>query len=203
MRDDPTAAPPDDPALQLVSDDGATRRRRRAAKDKPAQTSKQQLSATIKRVRDLLRQDSGLSGETDRLPQLALLLFLKFVDDYELAREEELGDRHVPVIEPPYRWRDWAGKGFMKEALKGDELIEFVNQELIPYLRDLSDPDRRGLRSIIGEIFQGGRKGTRQKGDEAERGRESFSGRQGGRKGTGVVFRAAAWYIGDFRGAGR
>src|SRR4051812_20080128 len=43
----------------------------------------------------------------------------------------------------------------MKDALKGDELIEFVNLKLIPYLRDLSDPSERGLRTIIGEIFQG------------------------------------------------
>jgi len=155
MSDDPKACPQDEPELQLASDNGSTPRRRRGAKAKPAQTSKQQLSATIKSVRDLLRKDAGLSGEADRLPQLALLLFLKFVDDHELAREDELGDRHVPIIEPPYRWRDWAGQGFMKDALKGDELIEFVKLRLIPYLRDLSDPGERGLRTIIGEIFQG------------------------------------------------
>src|SRR5687767_13738600 len=127
MPDDPRAAPPKGPQFQLGTEDGSTPRRRRGVKAKPAQTSKQQLSATIKSVRDLLRKDAGLSGEADRLPQLALLLFLKFVDDHELAREDELGDRHVPIIEPPYRWRDWAGQGFMKDALKGDELIEFVN----------------------------------------------------------------------------
>src|SRR4051812_12546093 len=155
MSDDQKTGTRDNPELRLASDDDATPRRRRGAKAKPAQTSKQQLSATIKSVRDLLRKDAGLSGEADRLPQLALLLFLKFVDDHELAREEEAGDRHVPIIEPPYRWRDWAGTGFMKDALKGDELIEFVNLKLIPYLRDLSDPGERGLRTIIGEIFQG------------------------------------------------
>jgi type I restriction enzyme M protein len=155
MSDHPKAGAQDESILRLASDDGATPRRRRGAKARPAQTSKQRLSATIKSVRDLLRKDAGLSGEADRLPQLALLLFLKFVDDHELAREDELGDRHVPIIEPPYRWRDWAGRGFMKDALKGDELIEFVNQRLILYLRDLSDPGERGLRTIIGEIFQG------------------------------------------------
>src|SRR5215210_3270039 len=148
MPDEPKAAPADELTLRLASEDGATPRRRRGAKGKPALTSKQQLSATIKSVRDLLRKDTGLSGEADRLPQLALLLFLKFVDDYEESREDEMGDRHVPIIEPPYRWRDWAGRGFMRDALKGDELVELVNGPLLDYLKNLSDPDRRGLRTI-------------------------------------------------------
>src|SRR5690348_2291778 len=71
-------------------------------------SSKQQLAATIKSVRDLLRKDAGLSGDTDRLPQLAWLLFLKSFDDFEYAHQEILGDSYVPVIEAPYRWRDWA-----------------------------------------------------------------------------------------------
>src|SRR5258708_31645119 len=55
-------------------------------------TSREQLNATIKSVRDLLRKDSGLAGDTDRLPQLTWLLFLKNLDDFEYAREEELDE---------------------------------------------------------------------------------------------------------------
>src|SRR4051794_22382377 len=111
MSDEPKAEIQDNQGPKAASDNGSPPKRRRSSMVKAAQTSKQQLSATIKSVRDLLRKDAGLSGEADRLPQLALLLFLKFVDDHELAREEEVGDRHVPIIEPPYRWRDWAGTG--------------------------------------------------------------------------------------------
>src|SRR5579859_321249 len=70
-------------------------------------SSKQQLSTTIKSVRDLLRKDAGLSGDTDRLQQLTWLLFLKNLDDFERTQEALLGDEYVPIIEEPYRWRDW------------------------------------------------------------------------------------------------
>ena len=50
-------------------------------------TSKEQLNSTIKSVRDLLRKDAGLSGDTDRLPQLTWLLFLKNFDDFEYAQD--------------------------------------------------------------------------------------------------------------------
>src|SRR5947209_17653553 len=70
-------------------------------------SNKQQLSSTIKSVRDLLRKDAGLSGDTDRLPQLVWLLFLKNLDDFELAQKELLGDDYIPIIEEQYRWRDW------------------------------------------------------------------------------------------------
>src|SRR5881227_2571268 len=64
--------------------------------------SREQLNATIKSVRDLLRKDAGLAGDTDRLPQLTWLLFLKNLDDFEYAREEELGEEYEPVIAHPY-----------------------------------------------------------------------------------------------------
>src|SRR5579883_491522 len=78
---------------------------KRTKKAKLPLSNKQQLSATIKSVRDLLRKDAGLSGDTDRLPQLVWLLFLKNLDDYELAQEEIEMDDYVPIIEAPYRWR--------------------------------------------------------------------------------------------------
>src|SRR5579863_5725083 len=90
-------------------------------------TSRQQLTGTIKSVRDLLRTDAGLYGDTDRLPQLTWLLFLKFLDDHELAQQDEWGAEYAPVVEPPYRWRDWAATGGTTGRLTGDELIAFVN----------------------------------------------------------------------------
>src|ERR1700694_2702537 len=92
-------------------------------------TSKQQLNSTIKSVRDLLRKDSGLSGDTDRLPQLTWLLFLKSFDDFEYAHEDELGEEYEPVIEAPYRWRDWAVVEDKSQRMTGDELLEFVNNQ--------------------------------------------------------------------------
>ena len=124
-------------------------------KAKEPQTSKQQLSSTIKSVRDLLRKDAGLSGDTDRLPQLTWLLFLKSIDDAERTHEVIYGDAFEPIIEPPFRWRDWAAVQDKTQRRTGDELLDFVNGELIPYLAQLSGSGEFDIRTIIGTIFQG------------------------------------------------
>lgn len=130
-------------------------RGKRGARTKAALTSRQKLTATIKKVRNKLRKDAGLSGDTDRLPQLTWMLFLKAFDDFEYARQEEEGHTFEPVIEPPYRWRDWAAVPDQTQRLKGDELIEFVNNKLFPYLANLSGLDENDIRSKVGKIFQG------------------------------------------------
>ena len=130
-------------------------RRKNAKKAKEPLTSKQQLSSIIKSVRDDLRKDAGLSGDTDRLPQLTWLLFLKSFNDSEEAYQEMLGESYTPVIEEPYRWRDWANVENKAERMTGDELLEFVNNDLIPYLARLSGPNERDIRTIVGTIFQG------------------------------------------------
>src|SRR5947209_4307579 len=68
------------------------RNTKRTKKPKEPQTSRQQLSSTIKSVRDLLRKEAGLAGDTDRLPQLTWLLFLKSIDDAERTPEVIYGD---------------------------------------------------------------------------------------------------------------
>src|SRR5437773_4208227 len=130
-------------------------KQKRAQKAKQPLSSKQQLSSTIKSVRDLLRKDAGLSGDTDRLPQLTWLLFLKNLDDFEQEQELSCEDEYAPVIEKPYRWRDWVIDKDVKSRKKGDELIKFVKDDLFPYLRDLQGSDERDLRAIIATIFQG------------------------------------------------
>lgn len=132
-----------------------TRSRRGSQRAKEPLTSRQQLASTIKSVRDLLRKDAGLSGDTDRLPQLTWLLFLKSFDDFEYAREAELGEVYEPVIAQPYRWRDWAAVEDKSQRMTGDELLEFVNDSLLPYLSRISGTDERDVRTIIGTIFLG------------------------------------------------
>ncbi len=117
-------------------------------------TSRQQFDSTIKSVRDQLRKDAGLSGETDRLEQLTWMLFLKAVDDYDWAREEEY-DEYEPVIDPPYRWHDWVSPDDLTSQRTGDELISFVNDQLFPHLATLSGARQQYLRSVVGRVFQG------------------------------------------------
>ena len=83
------------------------------------------------------------------------MLFLKFLDDHEKAQEEELGYRYVPVIDAPYRWRDWATPAEIQTARKGDDLLVFVNTELFEYLRKRSGGGQNDLREVVGKVFRG------------------------------------------------
>src|SRR3954464_11099974 len=92
-------------------------------------TTAKRLATIIKSARDIMRKDKGLSGDVDRIPVLTWIMFLKFLDDMELMRQEEAklsGKKFKAAIEPPYRWRDWAAS---EEGITGDELIAFINQE--------------------------------------------------------------------------
>ncbi len=131
-------------------------------------TTAQQLGGIVKSARDIMRKDKGLSGELDRLPMLTWVLFLKFLDDTERVREDEAllsGSRYRPVIEAPYRWRDWASD---ETGMTGDELISFVNNEeavrpdgergpgLFAYLRGLRGEMEGGdRRDVIATVFRG------------------------------------------------
>jgi type I restriction enzyme M protein len=114
-------------------------------------TSQATLSAVIKNARDTMRKDSGLSGDIDRIPQLAWLLFLKAFDAQEQEREVVEAD-FEPAIAAPYRWRDWAADPI--EGKTGEELLEFVNSDLIPYLRSLSGTRKDDPRDVIADVFK-------------------------------------------------
>ncbi len=94
---------------------------RKKKSDAPVTTA-QQLGSIIKSARDIMRKDKGLSGDLDRLPMLTWIMFLKFLDDMEQIREQEhilAGENYVPIIERPYRWRDWAAD---EGGITGDQL---------------------------------------------------------------------------------
>ncbi len=85
------------------------------ASKKPDQTltTAQRLGSLVKSARDIMRKDKGLNGDLDRLPMLTWVMFLKFLDDQEKIEEERAKlkrQKFRPVIESPYRWRDWAAK---------------------------------------------------------------------------------------------
>lgn len=130
-------------------------------------TTSQKLASTIKSARDLMRKDKGLNGDLDRLPMLTWLMFLKFLDDLEVLREEEAdlaGARFRPLIEAPYRWRDWAAP---EGGISGPELVAFINQDkavlpdgnagpgLFAYLRSLESPEGRGREEVVANVFRG------------------------------------------------
>ncbi len=131
-------------------------------------TTRENLSSLIGSARQILRKDKGLNGDVDRLPLLTWVMFLKFLDDLEIAHEEEAdldGKRYQPIIEAPYRWRDWAAR---EDGINGDELLAFISQEftvradgkvgkgLCSYLRDLAGVGEKGSqREVVANVFKG------------------------------------------------
>src|SRR5438874_1171700 len=118
--------------VEQVANGASTNGPRPSRQAKAPLSSREQLNSTIKSVRDLLRKDAGLSGDTDRLPQLTWLLFLKNFDDFEYAQEDELGEAYEPVIAPPYRRRDWAAVEANSQRMTGDDLLDLVHKALVP-----------------------------------------------------------------------
>lgn len=130
-------------------------------------TTAQMLGSVIKSARDLMRKDKGLNGDLDRLPLLTWIMFLKFLDDLEVQREEEAklaNKKFKPAIDAPYRWRDWAADS---QGITGDELLAFINNEeahrpdgtkgqgLFAYLRGLSSSNGDNRRDVISTVFKG------------------------------------------------
>ncbi len=108
------------------------------------------LAAVIKSGRDAMRKDAGLNGDLDRIPQLAWLLFLKAFDGVEQNREvTDSGYRQA--IEAPYRWRDWAAD---PNGATGEALLDFVNSDLLPYLRGLTGTGAHDPRDVLAAVFK-------------------------------------------------
>lgn len=144
-----------------------TSKKPRQKKTEAVMTTAQRLGAIIKSARKIMRKDKGLNGDLDRLPLFTWILFLKFLDDMEIAAESEAklaGKKYRPVIEPPYRWRDWAAK---PDGITGDELLKFVSQDetvrpdgnngagLFSYLRNLQSESGRARQDVIANVFKG------------------------------------------------
>jgi type I restriction enzyme M protein len=118
----------------------------------------------FKNIDDVLRKEAGCTTELDYAEQTSWLLFLKYLDGLEedKATEAALHNKKYDfIIDKPYRWETWAapkgkdGKLDHNKALTGDDLRDFVNQKLIPYLKKFkqkaSGPNT--LEYKIGEIF--------------------------------------------------
>lgn len=119
---------------------------------------------TFKNIDDILHKDAGCTSELDYTEQSSWLLFLKYLDALEAdkATEAELeGKTYSFILDKAYRWETWAtpkttdGKLDHNTALTGDDLTEFVDRELFPYLAGFKQR-ATGPNTIeykIGEIF--------------------------------------------------
>ena len=122
---------------------------------------------TFKNIDDILHKDAGCGSELDYVEQTSWILFLKYLDDLEKDRAtaaELTGKTYTPIIDKEYQWNVWAapkiknGNGVLKidhNAPTGDDLTDFVNNKLFPYLKQFKlkaqSPDT--IEYKIGEIF--------------------------------------------------
>lgn len=114
---------------------------------------KEELSSLIKSARNIMRKDRNLDTDVKRIPTLAWLFFLKCFDDLEKRRETEgvfKKKSFRPAIEESYRWRDWAAD---EAGITGDELLNFINSKLFPYLKGLTGTTEYDQRDVISALF--------------------------------------------------
>lgn len=102
------------------------------------------LGTTIKSIQDVMRKDVGVDGDAQRIGQLGWLLFLKIFDDRE--QERELLEDYRSPIPARLQWRSWAADA---EGITGDALLNFVNNDLFPTLKELPLTDRPGDPSVV------------------------------------------------------
>jgi type I restriction enzyme M protein len=130
---------------------------------------------TFKNIDDILHKDAGCGSELDYVEQTSWVLFLKYLDDLEKDKAtaaELTGKVYNNIIAPEFQWNVWAAPKLRQDqlpdgrlsskveidhhsALTGDDLADFVNVELFPYLKKFKK-DAVSADTIeykIGEIF--------------------------------------------------
>jgi len=106
------------------------------------------LNNFVKRLQDVMRNDAGINGDAQRIEQMVWILFLKVYD----AKEEEwelLDDNYTSVIPDKFRWGKWALDNKDGKALTGEALLNFVNNELFPALKNLEIDETTPMSKII------------------------------------------------------
>lgn len=115
------------------------------------------VAAVVSSIRNIMRQDRGISGDAQRLEQLGWMLFLKIIDDKD-QELEILKDDYQSVIPEKFQWRTWASD---PEGITGDDLLDFIDSNaqskrgLFATLRNLSSINNPKRAAIVKEVFDG------------------------------------------------
>jgi type I restriction enzyme M protein len=105
----------------------------------------------IKTIQDIMRKDVGVDGDAQRISQIAWLLFLKIFDDRE-KEWKALVKGYKSPLQTRFQWTNWAANA---EGITGEELIDFVNNELFPALKKLAT--MAGVSphgKVVGSVFE-------------------------------------------------
>ncbi len=109
------------------------------------------LQNLVKSIQNIMRKDAGVSGDAQRIEQLGWIFFLKIFSDKELESQTLKRDYHSSIPEECL-WQNWASD---PEGRTGDELLNFVNNDLFPKLKNLSVRAQANPKGVIvKEVFQ-------------------------------------------------
>lgn len=108
------------------------------------------LGNIVKRLQDIMRQDPGINGDAQRIEQMVWIIFLKVYDAKEKVWEFMQTDSpYTSIIPEPLRWRNWAVDHKDGNALTGEKLLNFVNNELFPQLKNIEIDENTPMNQII------------------------------------------------------
>jgi type I restriction enzyme M protein len=119
---------------------------------------------TFKNIDDILYKDAGADSELDYTGQTSWILFLRYLDDLELEKQDEAelrGSTYSFILAPEFRWSSWAmpkaanGELDHHIALTGPDLVQFVNGKLFPHLAAFKESadSPKTIEYKVGEIF--------------------------------------------------
>lgn len=109
------------------------------------------VRSVVKSIQDIMRQDTGVDGDAQRISQLCWMFFLKIFDDQDQELEITRDGYSSPIPEK-LRWRNWAAD---PEGITGEALVSFINGELFPSLKDLQLTGKPGdRRKVVRDVFE-------------------------------------------------
>lgn len=111
------------------------------------------LGAFVKNIQNIMRGDSGVNGDAQRIEQLTWLLFLKIYakkeEDWELFDEN-----YKSILPEECKWENWAVDDADGKSLTGDDLLEFVNEKLFKQLKEINLPENAPMKhKILRDVF--------------------------------------------------
>lgn len=108
----------------------------------------------VKRIQDIMRNDAGVDGDAQRISQMTWMFFLKVYDAKEMEWEF-YDENYKSLIPEELKWRNWAVDDLSSNTITGDKLLELVNNQLFPTLKNLEISEDTPLKQRIAKyVFE-------------------------------------------------
>lgn len=115
------------------------------------------MAFSWKSARDIMRKDSNVSTEYQRLEEFVSLIFLRIYNALEEEWADEAdsnGKLYTPAIPSEYQWNAWAIKRANGTSLTGEALVDHVNK-LYHHCATMSVVGLEPRQKIVRKVFQG------------------------------------------------